>query len=60
MVLDGVSSRRDIELHRAAQEVVGVQEPENEVDVGDGGPGSTGPVGRRTRVGARTIRTDLE
>ena len=44
----------------AAQEVVGVEQPQHQVGVGHRGPRTTPPVGRRSRIGAGAHRAHAQ
>jgi hypothetical protein len=58
--LQGRARCVQIDLHLTAREIVGVQVPEQEVGIGDGGLAPALPVRSRARVGARAPRSHLE
>jgi hypothetical protein len=48
------------QLHVAAEEVLGVEVAQDEIGVGDSGPGAALTVARRTRIGAGALGADVE
>src|SRR5262249_28463859 len=59
-LLDAAPRAVGIELHLAAEEIVGIKPPEHHVGVGDGRLGAAAAIADRTRIGARALRPDLE
>ncbi len=59
-LLDGSTRQRRIETHGAADEVVGVEQPEHDRGIRDGRLGSPAPVAGRSRIGARRLGADPE
>src|SRR5438132_5798747 len=59
-LLDSALSCTHIELHFAAEKVISVEPPENQVRVGDRRFVATAAVAYRARRRARTLRADVE
>ena len=57
---DGRAGLVTVQGHRAGQEVVGIETPQNQVCVGHGRVGTAGVVARRARIGAGALWADLE
>ena len=54
------ASAGEVERHVAAEEVSGVEQPEHQVGVGDGGLGAAAAVAGRAGVGAGRLGADLQ
>ena len=54
------SAAAAVELHVAAEEIVGIEQPEHQVGVGDGRLVAAAAVAGRTGIGAGALRADLE
>jgi hypothetical protein len=50
----------DVEPHPAAEEIVGIEIPEDEVGVGDGRLGAAQPIADGARRGAGRVRADTD
>ena len=57
---DGGAREGGVEPHLAGQQSAGGEPPEHEVRIRDGGLSAPAPVARRTRIGPRARRADLE
>ena len=51
---------RAIERQASAEEARGVDQPEREIAIGDGGLGAAAPIGDGARIGAGAVRPDLQ
>ena len=59
-LLDAAPGGVGIELHLAAQKIVGIEPPQHHIGVGDGGLQAAAAVADRAGIGAGALRPDLE
>ena len=60
LLLDAAPRAFGVELHRAAEEIVGIEPAEHDVGVGDGRLGAATAIADRPRIGARALRPDFQ
>ena len=56
----GAAGRRLVQPHAAAEEGIGTQAPQQQIGIGDRGPGTAAPVAGRPRIGAGRLGPHLQ